>query len=59
MTQSQAVHCKFDVGKNKNINESKETMKLKRFNQNRTTLDSTREAELLSSANTGCISDFY
>jgi hypothetical protein len=31
------------VGKKKIINESKQTMKLKRFNQNRTTLDSTRE----------------
>lgn len=41
------------------INETKQTKKLKRFNQNRTTLDSTREAELLSSANTGCILDFY
>jgi hypothetical protein len=41
------------------INETKQTKKLKRINQNRTTLDSTREAELLSSANAGCILDFY
>jgi hypothetical protein len=45
--------------KKKFINETKQTKKLKRINQNRTTLDSTREAELLSSANAGCILDFY
>jgi len=48
------------VGKKKKIiNETIQTKKLKKFNQNRTTLDSTREAELLSSANTGYILDFY